>query len=403
MQDVIAAAGPEFATRHHLPWRVREVLRHMTQCGTGERGFNLLACDECGGLDWVPRGCGDRHCPSCHKRGVEEWVQRRERELFPVPYFHLVFTLPPQLRGLCLENRRSLLDLLMRTVRETLQTFAEDPRHLGAVPSLLLVLHTWNQRLDFHPHVHVVISAGGFRATDDTWVPARHDGYLFPVRALSKVFRGKLLDGLKSLRHADSLCFDAPQNQSLGTRYTWRKLLDTLYASPFVVYAKRPFGGPRQVLRYLARYTHRTAISNGRLLTVDDQRVTFRYNDRRAMRQRTRTLDVDAFLRLFCTHILPKRFHRIRFAGLLAPNRRVVLARARRAAAQHCQVDLPEPTLAVERPTSSVCPHCGHPERRVLLTLLQPEPYADQQRILATLGARPPPSPTLVPQRRRAA
>jgi hypothetical protein len=317
--------------------------------------------------------CRDRHCPKCQTARQVAWVEARLARLLPVPYFHVVFTLPEQLQPLTLKNRRLVYDLLFRAASETLLELAADPRRLGARIGLTAVLHTWGQNLLFHPHLHCVVTGGGLSSDGQRWVAGRED-YFLPVRVLGQLFRGKFLAGLKAAYQAGEFTL-AGSVEALRDSSQFRQLLGTLYRQRWVVYAKPPFGGARQVYRYLGRYTHRVAISNSRLVALEHGRVTFRYKDY-ADNQRIKqmTLEADEFIRRFLLHVLPKGFVRIRHYGLLAGrNVDTKLAECRRllgVTAEPADTDpaaeaKPGPT---ERDVSNGdclrCPNCHAPLRR---------------------------------------
>jgi hypothetical protein len=349
------------------------VLRELRRCGTGEYGYTVVMCRNCAEIDHVPRGCHNRHCPTCLPAAAASWVEEQEARLLPTSYFHVITTLPAALRDLALVNPAPLYDLLMQASKQTLLTFFRNRQPLGCTPSLLQILHTWNQRLDHHPHVHTVVSGGGFNEERQEWVPCPNTKFLFPGKALAKVLCGKFLEGLGQLRQRGALDFSHPRVSALASEQGWQELLDVLRSQPWNVHVKPPFGGPRQVIRYLARYTHRTGLSNRRLVDLRDGRVTFSYRDRKAGRSRTRTLPVESFVSLFAVHILPKGFRRIRACGLIAPNSRDLFATARRVAEQHPSarafVDL-EPSLPKEKHVHRTCANCGSSDLFCLMYLL---------------------------------
>lgn len=290
------------------------MLRAIEHCRTAVLGGELRQCDACGEARYVYHSCRNRHCPKCQTRAKERWLAARRAELLPVPYFHLVFTLPHDLNALARQIPRELYATLFAAASETLLEFGRNPRWLGGEIAATLVLHTWGQTLSQHLHLHCLVAAGALDV-QGRWLRSR-TGFLFPVQALSQVFRGKFLAALQRR--------SAPP-----------QLLRALRTEPWVVYAKRPFGGPQQVLDYLGRYTHRTAISNERLLSADHQAVRFRYRDyAHGKRRRSMQLAPDEFLRRFALHVLPRGFNRIRHYGLLANrNKRTLLPRARAALA----------------------------------------------------------------------
>jgi hypothetical protein len=310
LADAIRRYGDAFIARHPPPARHKNVLRAIAACRTSELGGHTDRCDNCGHIRVSYNSCRNRHCPKCQQVNKERWIMAREQDLLPVGYFHVVFTLPDTLNPLCLRHPKALYDLLFRTARDTLFAFAADPRHLGAETGFTAVLHTWGQTLALHPHLHCIIPAGGITVKGG-WKNAPGEGsYLFPVKALSKVFRAKFRDGLKAT---------APK---AGFEVT-KELLARMFRSNWVVYAKEPFAGPEQVIEYLGRYTHRVAIGNHRLVSVDGVKIAFRYKDYRdGGKQKLMALDGVEFLRRFCLHILPYRFVKVRHYGFLSARRK---------------------------------------------------------------------------------
>jgi len=292
-------------------------------------GGHTEACEHCGAIRIAYNSCRNRHCPKCQSLAKARWLQARQADLLPVEYFHVVFTLPHALNPLAQGNPRVLYGLLFRAARETLATFGDDPRHLGGEVGGIAILHTWGQTLEQHLHLHCVIPGGALTREGTQWRPAK-PGFLFPVRALARVFRGKYLAGLRRGFAYQQLRFVGGV-AGLAEPAAFRQFLATLRAHDWVVYAKPPFGGPEQVLEYLGRYTHRVAISNERLLSVTDGQVRFRWKDyAHANRVKTMTLSADEFLRRFLLHVLPAGFVRIRHFGFLANRGHTVkLARCR--------------------------------------------------------------------------
>ena len=303
-------------------------MRHLAQCRTSALGGHVDACDRCGHVRISYNSCRDRHCPKCQCLKKAEWLEARRERLLPVPYFHVVFTLPPDLRPLALRNKRVVFDLLFAAASQTLQALAADPKHLGAQLGFTAILHTWGQNLQFHPHLHCVVTGGGLSADGGRWVPCR-PGFFLPVRVLRKLFRGKFLHGLKRAYDEDGLDLKGTTAE-LADPQRWRALLQQLYRRDWVVYAKPPFGGPEHVYRYLGRYTHRVAIANHRLLSLEDGAVRFQVKDRAdGGKRKVMTLSAVEFLRRFLLHVLPRGFVRIRHFGLLAGrNVHTKLARA---------------------------------------------------------------------------
>lgn len=293
------------------------VLRRLPLCRTASLGGHKLRCDSCGHEEISYNSCRDRHCPKCRAAARAEWLAARERELLDVPYFHVVFTLPEELAAIALQNKRLCYGLLFHAAAQTLLTIAADPRHLGADIGFLAVLHTWSQTLLHHPHVHCVVPGGGISSDHQRWIACR-EAFFLPVRVLSRLFRRLYLHGLEVAYRRGEIELHG-QLQGLRDLTTWTRALSEVRRKEWVVYAKPPFGGPTQVLKYLARYTHRVAISNQRILAIDDQQVEFRWNDRSAQpQQRTMAISGVEFVRRFLLHVLPKGFVRIRHYGFLA-------------------------------------------------------------------------------------
>ena len=346
-----------WVTGHH-----RRVLRAIAQCRTAALGGHRDRCDQCAQSALSYNSCRDRHCPKCLTAARNAWVTAREHELLPVGYVHVVFTVPEPLARLALANQRVVYDLLFQATAATLLQVAANPTRLGAAIGGLMVLHTWGQRLQHHPHVHCVVPAGGLSPDGARWIHARPNFFL-PVKVLRQVFRGKLVAGLRRAWREGRLSFPGAL-QALAPETAFRRWLRSLHHQPWVVYAKPPFGSPAHVLHYLARYTHRVALSNHRLVAVTDDTVSFRWKDyRHGSQMRTLTIGVDDFLRRFLLHVLPTRFVRIRYFGLLA-------SRCRTADLATCRAVLavapPPPTVPSVTTTSSwPCPRCGAPMRIV--------------------------------------
>ncbi len=299
----------------------QRVVHDITSCRTADLGGHLYVCDQCGVITERFNSCRNRHCPKCQKLERERWLEKRQQELLPVPYFHLVFTVPHQLNPLFLTDPKTLYNLLFRASADTLLTIAEDPKYLGAKIGFLAILHSWGQRLDLHPHLHVIVPGGGLSSDRQQWIASSRDFFL-PVKVLSRVFRGKFLDEVKKMARESQPIFPSrldPRDQP-GAYQNW---LDELYAAPWVVYSKPPFGGAKRGLQYLARYTHRVAISENRLLRIENDRVVFEWKDYRDdSKVKPMSLDAVEFLRRFLMHVLPSGFHRIRYYGLFANRHR---------------------------------------------------------------------------------
>ena len=327
--DLVRAHGDVYRRTHRLAAVQATALRAIAACRTALLGGRRETCDHCGATRLTYRSCRNRHCPACQSQASARWLEARRAELLPIPYFHVVFTLPHTLNALAQGNPRVLYALLFRAAAETLLAFGRDPQYLGGTIGVTAILHTWSQTLNEHLHVHCLVTGGALSRDRTRWIRGR-PSFLFPVKALSIVFRGKYLAGLQRAFENADLTF-AAGTAPLADAGRFAALLSQLRATPWVVYAKRPFGGPEQVLRYLGRYTHRIAISNARLTSLTDGVVRFRWKDY-ADRGRTKTmaLGVDEFLRRFLLHVLPRGFVRIRHFGLLANRqRRATIARAR--------------------------------------------------------------------------
>jgi Putative transposase/Transposase zinc-binding domain len=330
LADVIRSDGARYLERYRPSKEQFRVLNAVTQCRTASLGGCRKRCEQCGHEVTVYRSCRNRHCPKCQGAARAAWLQAREREVLDVEYFHVVFTLPHELAPLALQNRRAVYGMLFRAASETLLTLARDPKHLGAELGCLALLHTWGQNLLAHPHLHCVIPGGGLSPDGEHWVRCR-DGFFLPVRVLSRMFRGKFLALLLHAFEQQQLEFHG-RLVELHHPKAWEGWLETLRNKNWVVYAKPPFGGPTQVLKYLARYTHRVAIANQRILSFEHGKVCFSWKDyAHGNRKRTMSLDSVEFLRRFLLHVLPTGFMRIRYYGFLANrNRTEKLQLARR-------------------------------------------------------------------------
>ena len=360
--DIIRQYGNSFIAKNRswLTWLHLHVLYAIECCRTATLGGHLDRCSRCGREAISYNSCRNRHCPKCQTNARDHWLAERSKELLPVSYVHVVFTLPHELSWLALQNKKVVYDLLFRTSAATLLEIAADPKHLGAEIGFLSVLHTWGQNLQHHPHIHCVIPAGGLSLDHRHWVHPRYPFFL-PVKVLSRVFRGKFVAGLKRAFRQRALAF--PGNlQPLAEEKALGAFLWPLFRQDWVVYAKRPFGGPEHVLHYLARYTHRVAISNHRLLSIADGKVTFRYKDyTHGGKQRKMTVTAEEFLRRFLLHVLPRWFVRIRFSGFLANRRRKQLLPLCRQLIEGSPLPTSmAPSGTEAKPFSTwLCPHCG--------------------------------------------
>jgi hypothetical protein len=336
LAGVLRTFGAAWLATHTLSSRAAKVWRAILACRTAALGGHIETCESCGKVRHVYHSCRNRHCPTCQTRTKEAWLRARRQELLPVPYFHLVFTLPHALNGLIGRHARVLYECLFAAVSATLTEFAANPRHLGGEAAFSLILHTWQQDLGRHVHLHALV-AGGALTKDGQWrMPSR--GFLFPGKALSAVFRGKFMARLEALRDQEGWRVDA---QLSGA--PWRDLKRILYVHDWVVYAKQPLGGPAQVLEYLGRYTHRVAISNERIVGIGDGQVVFRVRpDPTRGTTRRMHLSGPAFIDRFLLHLLPLGFKRIRHYGLLAPAHKT-----RRLAQARCALAAPTPEAEV--------------------------------------------------------
>jgi hypothetical protein len=338
--DVIRTHQHDFLARwrHVLSREQKQALRALRDCRTAALGGHRYQCDRCEHRVLLYNSCRNRHCPKCRATARAKWLAERQAELLPVPYFHVVFTLPQQIGHLALQNPRRIYNILFQAASETLLTIAADPRHLGAAIGFLAVLHTWGQNLHLHPHLHCVVPGGGISPDGSRWIACRKSFFL-PVRVLSRLFRKKFLRALGTAFRNGALHFSG-ELRHLSEPSAFRALCQQAARMEWVVYAKPPFGGPRRVLKYLARYTHRVAISNQRLRALDNGRVSFDWKDY-ARRGKTATMSLDAveFLRRFLLHVLPSGLVRIRQFGFLAN-------RGRKQKLEHCRALLAVPPTA---------------------------------------------------------
>jgi hypothetical protein len=372
--EVIRSCLDEFLEQYgaELTPEQRRALKDLISCRTAALGGHVLGCPECGHQQIAYNSCGNRHCPTCQATAAARWLEARAAELLDTPYFHLVFTLPDALDPIALANPRVVYDVLLRSAAETVLEVAADPKLLGAQTGVLAVLHTWGQNLQFHPHVHCVVPGGGLSPDGTRWV-ASPSHFFLPVRVLSRVFRGKFLAGLRAAFAKGQLRFAADQ---------FEQALSAAAHTDWVVYAKPPFGGPEQVLKYLARYTHRVAISNARLLGFEDGMVRFRYKDyAHGNRKRVMTLPALEFVRRLLLHVLPTGFMRIRHYGILANRHRhekLALCRQLLGSGTAAEPESPEETKETRENPSSitptrVCPVCGA-GRMIVIKELPPMP-----------------------------
>jgi len=385
--DIFRLHGPAWrhANAGHISLGQLKVMSAIESCRTAELGGHVCRCEneKCGHTQIAYNSCRNRHCPKCQGAAAREWLAEREKELLPVPYFHVVFSLPAKIANIAYQNKTAIYNILFKTSAETMLTIAADPKHLGARIGFLSVLHTWGSPLTHHPHVHMIVPGGGTSLDGTCWVACRSD-FLLHVRVLSSLFRRLVLEKLAAAHRAGELQFFG-KHASLNNPRAFAAYLAPLRNSKWVVYCKRPFGGPEEVLRYLARYTHRVAISNRRLISADDKGIAFKWKDYRldgAERyNKVMTLHPHEFIRRFLMHVLPRGFHRIRYYGFLTCQTRAKnVARIREllanpfipidaikaASAKASTSAQPEAPKASEHP----CPCCGS-NMRIIETFLR--------------------------------
>lgn len=353
----------------------------IEHCRTASLGGHKLHCSKCDTDTLAYNSCRNRHCPKCQSTAAERWLEAQQRDLLPIPYFHVVFTLPEPLRAIAYQNKAVVYDLLFKVVAETLLTIAADHKHLGAKIGLTAVLHTWGSSLIHHPHLHCIVTGGGLR--EDQWIACRNHFFL-PVKVLGARFRNRFLKALSAAHETGELSFFGEQ-QILEHPAWFEEHLRPLKKIDWIVYAKKPFAGPEAVLTYLSRYTHRIAISNRRLVAFDHRGVTFRYKEYRGGQThwRSMTLQTDEFIRRFLQHVLPKGFHRIRHYGLLAnPTRRDHLSRARQllnVEPLESNIDTAAATTKETTPAFT-CRRCGAPLSVIEILLPHYAPRAPPHR-----------------------
>ena len=357
--------GPAYRQQHALPLHQHRLMQAIEQCRTAALGGAVEWCDHCHHQRIVYRSCGNRHCPKCQGVARERWIRQRRAELLPVPYFHVVFTLPEQIAAIAFYNKETVYKILFRTVAQTLLTIARDPRHLGAAIGFFAVLHTWGQNLLLHPHLHCVVPGGGL-TPEGNWKTCRRPDFFLPVRVLGCLFRRLFLEALEQAHAHGQLQFYGALER-LRHPAAFRQYLEPLRHLKWVVYAKPPFGGPRQVIEYLGRYTHRVALSNHRLLAVENGRVSFRWKDYRDPEHphKVMTLTAEEFIRRFLLHALPPGFQRIRYCGLMANcHRKQKLRLCRQQLMAPCLDLLPQPIdyqnllATLSTPDLRLCPEC---------------------------------------------
>ena len=368
--DILNRHGEGYLARHRLSRGQLKVIGAIRACRTAALGGHVMRCADCDHPTIAYNSCRNRHCPRCQGTAAKDWLADRQADLLPVPYYQLVFTLPAPIATIAYQNKAEVYGLLFRAAAETLATIAIDPRHLGARIGFTSVLHTWGSAMTHHPHLHIIAPGGGLSLDGSRWIACR-PGFFLPVRVLSRLFRRLFLEGLAALHAAGRLAFHGDLGP-FAEADAFASMLAPLRRADWVVYAKRPFGGPEAVLAYLARYTHRVAIANSRIIAMDRNGVTFRWKDYRARScgkawQKTMTLTAHEFIRRFLLHVLPDGFHRIRHYGLLASSRRAdTIARIREiiAAATLDDIARDDVPVAAAQPEQASephlpCPCCG--------------------------------------------
>jgi len=359
--DIFRGHGPAWrqANAGHVSLGQLKVMAAIERCRTAALGGHVARCEDCAQTVIAYNSCRNRHCPKCQGVAAKRWLADREAELLPVPYYHLVFTLPAPIADIAYQNKTAIYGILFKASAETVMTIAADPKHLGASVGITAVLHTWGSAMTHHPHVHMIVPGGGISLDGKHWIACRPDFFL-PVRVLSRLFRRLFLDKLAAAHAAGCLKFFG-NHAALADAQAFAAFLAPLRQTEWVVYAKKPFGGPQAVLAYLSRYTHRVAIANSRLLALDDKSVTFKWKDYRSKgpdRYKAMTLAIDEFIRRFLTHVLPKGFHRIRHYGLFAkPSCADNIARARQLLAASQDESPGVDAKKVEH--INCCPCCG--------------------------------------------
>jgi hypothetical protein len=385
--EVFRRYGDDYRQQHGASLCVtqRRVMHAIEVCRTAVLGGHLERCDQCGHERNTYNSCADRHCPKCQSLARAEWLENRRSELLNTQYFHVVFTLPEQIAPIAYQNKKVIYGILFRATAETLRTIAADLQHLGAEIGFFAVLHSWGSNLLYHPHLHCVVAGGGLSPDGTQWISCR-PGFFLPVRVLSRLFRRLFLEYLIKAFDAGKLEFFSSL-QPLRERCAFLRHLAPSRTTEWVVYAKRPFAGPEQVLDYVGRYTHRVAISNNRLLDIDHGKITFRYKDyRHDSQQKTMTLDADEFIRRFLLHVLPDGFQRIRYYGFLGNRyREEKLARCRQLLGMPAAPPTEESKDYRERYEELTgcslreCPFC-HQGRMVTVAILLPSP--DRQSLI---------------------
>ena len=381
--DIFRGYGSAYRQEHEgeIPLEYLRAMNAIEICRTAVLGGHVDECDNCGEIRISYNSCRNRHCPKCQKLDKERWVKDREKELLSVSYFHVVFTLPEEIRPIGLRNQRVIYDLLFKAVSQTLLELSRDPKHIGAKIGFTAILHTWSKTLIHHPHIHCIVTGGGLSLDGEGWVSSREDFFIH-VKVLSRKFRGKFLAFLKKAYYSDKLVFPG-KISSLKEESQFIDLIRGLYRKEWTVFCKPPFGSPEDVIDYLGRYTHRVAISNDRIVKLEEDKVTFRYWDSDEEAFKLMTLDVFEFIRRFLLHILPDNFMKIRYYGILSNrNKKTKLARCRELLGVSKNDDQPqdqkepweELLYNLTGVDPRICPFCGKGKMKPKGSLI-PIPY----------------------------
>lgn len=325
--EIFRSYGKQYIDKHKQAGYVLKAVGAIEKCRTSSLGGHVEKCEECGHIRISYNSCRNRHCPKCQSLAREKWITERQKELLPVKYFHVILTIPHQLNPIALQNKKAVYDILFQSGSETLLKLGEDPRHLGGQIGVIAVLHTWGQNLAEHPHLHCIVPGGGLSKDGNKWIPVRKTklpgkDFLVPVNVISELFKKKFMDYLKKSYHKGELRFEG-SIKYLGAANEFEKLKNLLYSMKWDSYCKQPFGGPKQVINYLGRYTHRVAISNHRIKSIEEGKVTFSYKDYRdSNKVKEMTLGAEEFIRRFLLHILPDNFYKIRYYGILSSRKK---------------------------------------------------------------------------------
>ncbi len=366
VSNIFKEYGEAYRNKYKLPLQHLKVMGAIENCRTSKLGGHVEVCDKCNHIKISYNSCRNRHCPKCQSLCKERWLENRMKDLMPIQYFHIVFTIPSELNALALQNKKLLYSILFKASSETLIELSRDYKHLGAEIGFISLLHTWGQNLMDHPHIHSIVTGGGLSLDSSKWVSCREDFFIH-VKILSRVFRGKFLDCLKKLYYSNKLNFSG-QISDLGSRQEFKILIDTLYKTEWVVYSKPPFKNPQHVLKYLANYTHKVAISNSRITDLKDDKVSFKWRDYKDNnKNKLMTLDAFEFIRRFLLHVLPNGFVKMRHYGILSNrNRKTKLEKCKNLLGVPAENNLnskvketwQELLLRISKVDSRICPCC---------------------------------------------